>query len=227
MKILEALGLKRKASVNIKPMLPTLNAWVDLHYGGSAVFHVVVEEIGSDAIVTSHPDSGRLRPGATGTFLYTNSQGKFRFASLFLGEDPGGRLRFALPERVTSLGGGGANQRAAVRLDATVQGMWRMAAGGKGVGEFTKATVRDISRGGVALIIPAQLRKTQEIEVQLPLSDGPPLQAICEVMRIERIERSGKYSHGVRFKALRPFEERAVADFINKRQADLRARGLA
>ncbi|TAM85653.1 PilZ domain-containing protein [bacterium] len=226
MKILEALGLKRKTPVNIKPMLPALNAWVDLHYGASAVFHVVVEEIGPDAIVTSHPDSGRLRKGAAGTFVYTNPQGKFRFASPFLGEDGDGRLRFALPERVTSLGGA-ANQRSAVRLDATVQGKWRMAAGGKGVGEFAKATIRDISRGGVALIIPAQLRKSQQIEVQLSLGDGLPLQVICEVMRIERIERSGKYSHGLRFKALSPGEDRAVADFINKRQTDLRARGLA
>lgn len=226
MKLLQALGLKRKASVNIKPMLPTLNAWIDLHYGGSAIFHVIVEEIDSDAIVTSRPDSGRLRPGANGTFVYANPRGKFRFVSAFLGEDANGRLRFALPERITSLGGG-ANQRSAVRLDATVQGMWRMAAGGKGTGQFSKATIRDISRGGVALIIAAQLRKGQEIEVQLPLGEGPPVQAICEVMRVEPIERSRKFSHGVRFRALRPHEDRAVVDFINKRQADLRARGLA
>ena len=226
MKLLQALGLKRKEPANLTPMLPPLNAWVDLHYGGSAVFHVIVEEIGSGAIVTSHPDSGRLRPGATGTFVYTNPRGKFRFASSFLGEDADGRLRFALPERITSLGGR-ANQRSTVRLDATVGGMWRMAAGGKGTGQFSKATIRDISRGGVALVLSAQLRKGQEIEVLLPLGEGPPVKAICEVMRIEPIERSRKFSHGVRFRSLRPHEERAVADFINKRQADLRARGLA
>ncbi|TAM57863.1 PilZ domain-containing protein [bacterium] len=226
MKLLQALGLKRKAESNVKPLLPARNTWVDLHYGASAVFHVIVEEIEEDAIITSRPESGRLRSGTASSFVYTNAQGKFRFGTVLVGEEPDGRLRFALPQRITSLGGG-ANQRSAVRLDATVQGLWRMAAGGKGVGQYGKAAIRDISRGGVALILPSQLRKGQEIEVQLPLGDGPPLRVLCEVRRIEPIERSGKFSHGVRFRALRSTEERAIADFINKRQADLRARGLA
>jgi|GEM_PF-633546 len=228
MKLLEALGLKRKATTNIKPMLPSVNAWVDLQYAGTTVFAVCVEEIGNAGLVVSRPDGARPpRPGAMGTFVYANTVGKFRFSSRFLGEDGAGRLRFALPESVTSLGGGGANQRSTVRLDATVQGMWRMAAGGKGTGQFAKAAIRDISRGGIALILPAPLRKGQEIEVQIPLAEGGQVQAIGEVMRVERIERSGRFSHGVRFRNLRPEHDRAILEFINKRQTDLRARGLA
>ncbi|MDE2570968.1 MAG: PilZ domain-containing protein [bacterium] len=226
MKLLETLGLKRKAPANIKSMLPSVNGWVDLHCMGTTAFSVCVEEIHADSIVTSRPDKGQVRPGCTGTFVYTNAQGKFRFASRFLGEDARGRLRFAMPGSVTSLAAGG-NQRTAVRLDATVQGMWRMAAGGKGVGPLSRATIRDISIGGLALILPCELRKGQEVEVQVPLGPGTVLQVVCEVRRVEGIERAAKFSHGLKFRALSQAQERQVNEFIHRRQTDLRARGLA
>jgi c-di-GMP-binding flagellar brake protein YcgR len=48
-----------------------------------------------------------------------------------------------------------------------------------------------------------------------------------EVMRHDHIPTSGKHSHGLRFQGVRPEEEQAIVDFINKKQADLRSRGLA
>jgi hypothetical protein len=41
------------------------------------------------------------------------------------------------------------------------------------------------------------------------------------------VPTSGKHSHGLRFQGVTPDEDRAILEFINKKQADLRSRGLA
>ncbi|HVA37781.1 MAG TPA: PilZ domain-containing protein [Candidatus Dormibacteraeota bacterium] len=227
MKLFQALGFKRKPSPAIRRMLPKVNTWVELHYGASATFDVCVEHVDDDSIVTSRPEAGRMRQGAAVAIVFTTTQGKYRFGTRLVGEDARGHLRFAIPESVGIVGGGEANQRSALRMDATLPGMWRMAAGGKGVGQFDRATVRDISRGGLALTLPCELRNGLEIEVQVPLGSAPPVQVVCEVMRVDRIEGSAKFSHGVRFRNLSPAGDRTISEFINRRQVDLRARGLA
>jgi hypothetical protein len=57
--------------------------------------------------------------------------------------------------------------------------------------------------------------------------EGPPMTLLGEVMRHEKIKSSGKVSHGLRFQGLRPDEDQAIIEFINRRQAELRSRGLA
>jgi hypothetical protein len=46
-------------------------------------------------------------------------------------------------------------------------------------------------------------------------------------MRTSKIEASGKISLGLRFHGLKADEDRAIMEFINKRQAERRSRGLA
>jgi hypothetical protein len=46
-------------------------------------------------------------------------------------------------------------------------------------------------------------------------------------MRVEQVPTSGKHSHGLRFHGLTPTEDMAIRDFINRRTAELRSRGLA
>jgi c-di-GMP-binding flagellar brake protein YcgR len=58
-------------------------------------------------------------------------------------------------------------------------------------------------------------------------SSASPLLLLGEVMRSSKIETSGKVSLGLRFNGLSPGEDRAIMEFINKRQAERRSRGLA
>ena len=142
------------------------------------------------------------------------------------------KTTFEMPRKVnligTSVGGGGSQQRKSVRLDAIVMGTWRFAPNGLGHGPFEKATLRDISRGGCSLIIHRGLRKGQQVEVQMQLKpDGPTFTFFGEVMRVDTIKTSGKHSHGLRFQGVRPDEDQAIVEFINRKQSELRSRGLA
>ena len=66
------------------------------------------------------------------------------------------------------------------------------------------------------------------VEVKMALrGDAAPLVTLGEVMRSEQIPTSGKHSHGLRFHGLRPDEDQAILEFINRRQAELRSRSLA
>jgi c-di-GMP-binding flagellar brake protein YcgR len=124
--------------------------------------------------------------------------------------------------------GNGSQKRQSVRLDALVSAQWRFAPGGKGSGEFTRCSIRDISRGGCSVILDRELKHGATIEVRLMLrADVAPLTLLAEVMRHQQIPQSGKHSHGVRFHGVRPDEDQAIVEFINRRQSDLRNRGLA
>ncbi|HEV7180678.1 MAG TPA: hypothetical protein VGN11_12460, partial [Candidatus Baltobacteraceae bacterium] len=80
-----------------------------------------------------------------------------------------------------------------------------------------------------SLICERAMKLGTKLEVQLPLRSGgaAPVVLLGEVMRHDHIPTSGKHSHGLRFQGVRPEEEQAIVDFINKKQADLRSRGLA
>ncbi|HET9029902.1 MAG TPA: PilZ domain-containing protein [Candidatus Aquilonibacter sp.] len=203
--------------------LPPLHSFVDVTVAGRASRSVSVEEVGPERIAVGDTVG---RKGERGTFVYHNAAGKFRFAASIV-EVRDGMTCFEMPERIETLGGG-AQKRSSVRLDTLLSGHWRMAPGGKGVGEFTKGSIRDISRGGCALIMDRQCKVGQTIEVKMTLnSSAPPLTVLGEVMRVEQVPTSGKHSHGLRFHGLTPVEDRTILDFINRRTAELRSRGLA
>jgi len=203
--------------------LPPIHSFVDVTVSGRAARSVSVEEVGPRIVVGDTVG----RKGERAVFVYQNAVGKFRFASSVL-DARGGKTYFEMPQRIEALGGGGKQKRSSVRLDTLLTGQWRMAPGGKGVGEFMKASIRDISRGGCAIITDRMCKVGQTIEVKLTLSsNAPPLTVLGEVMRAEQVPTSSKYSHGLRFHGVSPVEDRAIMDFINRRTTELRNRGLA
>lgn len=204
--------------------LPVLHSFVDVTVTGRAMRSVSVEEIGPKYIAVGDI-IGRV--GERGAFIYQNPMGKFRFGST-IAEVREGRTYFEMPPKVESLAGGGSQKRSSVRIDTLVQGLWRMAPGSQGVGEFVKGSIRDISRGGCALIMDRPCKIGQYLEVKITLrNDMPPLTVLGEVVRVEQVPTSGKFSHGLRFHGVTPSEDHAILEFITRRQADLRSRGLA
>lgn len=205
--------------------LPQLNSFVDVMAGGRPARQVTVEAVGPKGIVTRETLG---RAGETAVIVYQAQAGRFR-AQTKIAASGNAKTTFEMPRRVSLIGAAtGAQKRQSVRLDAIVGGHWRFAPGGIGTGDWAKCTIRDISRGGCSLIIDRGLKNHAQVEVKMQLrSDAEPLTLLGEVMRHEVIKASGKHSHGLRFHGIRPSEDQAIVEFINRRQADLRSRGLA
>jgi hypothetical protein len=226
--MLNILGLRPRAlSDQLKLKLPQINSFVALAMTGSGPRGSVCVETLADRNfgVTALPGTST---GGTGVFTYENAVGKFRFASKCVGLR-GGIATFAMPVRIEALHVfASATHREAMRLDANVTARWRFAPGGRGSGEFARASLTDISRTGASLIVDREIRRGTYLETCFTVSPAaPPLVLLGEVMRSSGIESSKKISLGLRFNAVKPAEERAITEFINKRQAERRNRGLA
>lgn len=202
--------------------LPQLHSFVDVIVGGRPARQVTVESVGAKGIVTSDVLG---KAGETAVIVYQSQAGRFRAQTKIANAT----TTLETPRKVSLIGAAsGAQKRQSVRLDAIVAGQWRFASMGIGSGEWAKCTIRDISRGGCSLIIDRGLKSRTQVEVKMQLRpDGAGLTLLAEVMRHEVIPASGKHSHGLRFNGIRPDEDQAIVEFINRRQADLRSRGLA
>jgi c-di-GMP-binding flagellar brake protein YcgR len=226
--MLRMLGIKPKGlAPQLRAKLPQAQASVDLVViGGGPRGAVIVESVSAKGLVVDALPG--LRAGQTAVFTYQNAGGKFRFSAK-CAAIKGDHATFALPQRVETLRiVGESHKRAAVRLDATVPGQWRYAPGGKGVGEWARGSITDISRTGVSLIVDRDLRPGSYVEIRFSVSTtAAALALLGEVMRASKIEASGKVSLGLRFHGLKAEEDRAIMEFINKRQAERRSRGLA
>ncbi|HTX58805.1 MAG TPA: PilZ domain-containing protein [Verrucomicrobiae bacterium] len=205
--------------------LPQANSFVDVVVGGRQPRSVTVESVASNGIVTRDVVG---RAGEAAVILYSTSAGRFRASTRIAGVSANS-TKFDFPKRVDLVGAsGGAQKRSSVRLDTLVPGHWRFAPSGKGTGDFSRATIRDISRGGCSLITDRPVKMGSSVEVRIPLrADLPPVTLLGEVVRHQEIKTSGKHSHGLRFHGVRPEEDHAIVDFINRKQAELRSRGLA
>jgi hypothetical protein len=204
--------------------LPKLHSFVDVVVGGRPSRSVTVESVGAKGVVTRDA-LGRV--GETAILIYNASAGRFRMETK-IAAVTATSTQFDPPKRLSMIGAAsGSQKRQSVRLDAIVTGEWRFAPGSVGQGEWGKATIRDISRGGCSLILDRELKLHTTVEVKINLRDASSLVLLGEVMRHEKIKSSGKVSHGLRFHGLRPDEDQAIIEFINRRQADLRSRGLA
>jgi PilZ domain len=205
--------------------LPQLHSFVDVIAGGRPARQVTVESVGPKGIVMRETLG---KTGEIAVIVYQSPAGRFRAQTKILATG-NATTTFDMPRKVSLIGAAtGAQKRQSVRLDAIVSGQWRFAPGGVGIGEWSKCTVRDISRGGCSLIIDRGMKNHTQVEVKMQLRpDGEDLVLLGEVMRHEVIKASGKHSHGLRFQGVRPAEDQAIVEFINRRQADLRSRGLA
>ena len=211
----------------LKLKLPAVNSFVDVvMIGHGPRGSVCVEALNERSFVVGA--LAEMRVGGTGVFSYDNAAGRFRFSSKCVAVR-GATAVFALPERVETLQAfTEAKQRAAVRLDATVPAQWRFAPGGKGSGDYVRASLTDISRSGASLIVDRDVKKGSFVEVRFAVSTAAtPLVLLGEVMRNSPLESSKKISLGLRFHGMKAEEDRAIMEFINKRQAERRNRGLA
>ncbi|HEV3155126.1 MAG TPA: PilZ domain-containing protein [Candidatus Baltobacteraceae bacterium] len=216
-------GANAKKATVPEEKLPVLHSFVDVTVTGRQTRSVPVEEVGGRGIVVGDVLG---RAGERASFVYETPMGRFRFGATIVAVR-GNMTVFEAPARVEAIAGG-SQKRSSVRLDVLVVGSWRFAPGGNGVGEFVRGNIRDISRGGCALIMDRQCKVGQMLEVRLNLRPGlPPLTLLCEVMRTQQVPTSGKFSHGLRFHGLRAEEDHAILEFINNRLAELRSRGLA
>jgi hypothetical protein len=226
--MLRLLGIGPKAlSAQQKLKLPVANAFVDLAItSGGPRGSVCVESVNDRGVSVTMLAGTKL--GQTGVFSYQNAHGKFRFGAKCVALR-GTHAVFTVPDRIETLQlFSGAQKRAAVRLDATVPAQWRYAPGGKGSGEYVRASLTDISRSGASLIVDREVKRGTYVETRFSVSTaGSPLVLLGEVMRTAAIEATKKISLGLRFHGLKPEEDRAIMEFINKRQAERRSRGLA
>ncbi|MBV8370898.1 MAG: PilZ domain-containing protein [Candidatus Eremiobacteraeota bacterium] len=211
----------------LKMKLPQVNSFVDVVMIGHGPRGSICVEALSERSLVVGALSG-MRVGGTGVFSYTNAAGRFRFSSKCVALR-GATAVFALPERVETLQVfTEAKQRAAVRLDATVPAQWRFAPGGRGSGDWVRGSLTDISRSGASLIVDREVKKGSFVEARFAVSTAAsPLVLLGEVMRNSPIESSKKISLGLRFHGIKAEEDRAIMEFINKRQAERRSRGLA
>jgi PilZ domain len=226
--VLSLFGFGRRAlSPQLKLKLPQLNSFVDLVIAGGGPRGSVCVESLTDRDVTVSALPG-TKSGSTGIFSYNNEVGRFRFSSRCTAVRADEAV-FAIPERIETLQVfSGAQKRAAVRLDATVPAQWRFAPGMKGTGDYVRGSLTDISRSGASLIVDREVKKESYVEVRFAVSTAAtPLVLLAEVMRNSPIETSKRLSLGLRFHGVKPEEDRAIMEFINKRQADRRNRGLA
>ncbi len=213
-------------AANLPPSkLPQLHTFIDVIVGGRAARSVTVEAVGPKGITTKEC-VGRV--GESAVIVYTATSGRYRAHTKIVGATST-TTQFEPPRKLSLIGAStGEQKRSSVRMDTLVTGGWRFATAGVGNGEFARCTIRDISRGGCSLICERALKLGTKVEVQMPLKSGvPPLTLLAEVMRQQPIPSSGKHSHGLRFTGVRPAEDQAIIEFINRKQAELRNRGLA
>jgi hypothetical protein len=226
--VLHLLGIGRKPpAAQLKLKLPQVNSFVDVSIAGGGPRGSVCLESLSERNFTIGALAG-TKLGDTGVFSYTNPVGRFRFSAKCL-ELKARTAVFAIPDRVETLQVfSGATQRTAVRIDTTLPAHWRYAPGGKGTGEYMRGSLTDISRSGASLTVDREVKKGGFIELRFAVGRAAvPLVLAAEVMRTSDIENTKRHSLGVRFQGVRPEDDRAIMDFINKRQAERRNRGLA
>ena len=226
--MLNIFGLRsRPLPDQLKLKLPELNSFVALAMTGSGPRGSVCIESLTERNLSVAALPG-TNVGATGVFNYENAVGKFRFASKCVALRAG-MATFAMPERIEALHVFASDQtRNAARLDATVPVRWRFAPGGRGSGDFARASLTDISQTGASLIVDREIRRGTYLETCFAVNPAaPPLVLLGEVTRSAGIDSSKKIALGLRFNAMKPAEERAITEFITKRQAERRSRGLA
>jgi c-di-GMP-binding flagellar brake protein YcgR len=226
MGFLSLLGIKKApSSKQLREMLPSRHSFVDVSVRNGPKGSVCFENSGTTTFVTSVLPG--MSPGQQASFNYQNTGGKYRFNTAVKAVDAK-QATFALPAKIETVQKfGGSRQRTNVRIDTTVAMQWRYHSDGKVQSEWQKGVLSDISRTGSSLTTDRVLKVGNLLELKLPLLAGSdPIVVRAEAKRIDKIEGTQKYNVGLSFHPLKPEAERAIIEFINRRQVDLRNRGL-
>jgi hypothetical protein len=219
--LFEAMRSRSKSRAINSDHLPELNAFVDVAMGGKTE-SVPVESIGRTELAVRRPSKGAV--GTTALFNYTNGRGNFRFhAQCTAVEDR--TATFALPAEITVLQKV-YDRRRSVRLKYALPVVWRYAPDGVGYGEFTKSATVDISTGGVALMVPRELRTGTLVEIKFDLGESGVFTAVGALVRPTVQQPSGKFLAGIELR-VNPLQANAIDDFIATRQQGQRRRGIA
>jgi c-di-GMP-binding flagellar brake protein YcgR len=226
MGFLGLFGKKPPSGKELRAMLPSLHSFVDVTVRNGPKGSVCFENAGIKTFVTSTLPG--LSPGAQVNFVYQNTNGKYRFNAAVKSVDDK-QATFELPSKIETIQRfGGARKRTNVRIDTTVNVQWRYGATGKIESEWQKGVLSDISRTGSSLSADREVKNGNIIELKIPLrADGDPITVRADARRVDKIEGTQKFNIGLSFHPLRPDDERVIIEFINRRQVDLRNRGLA
>jgi c-di-GMP-binding flagellar brake protein YcgR len=220
-------GFKKAPSTKqLREMLPSLHSFVDVAVRNGPKGSVCFENSGVKTFVTSVLPG--MSPGQQVSFNYQNTGGKYRFSTAVKAVDDK-QATYDIPGRIETVQKfGGSRKRTNVRIDTTVTIQWRYSSTGQIQSEWQKGVLSDISRTGSSLATDKIIKTGNILELKIPLSqDGTaPVTVRADARRVDKIEGTSKYNVGLSFHPLKPDAERAVIDFINRRQVDLRSRGL-
>jgi c-di-GMP-binding flagellar brake protein YcgR len=226
MGFLSFLGLKKAPSAKqLREMLPSLHSFVDVAVRNGPRGSVCFENAGVKTFITSVLPG--MSPGQVASFNYTNAGGKYRFSTAVKAVDDK-QATFDVPGKIETVQKyAGSRKRTNVRIDTTTQMEWRYSSEGKIESSWQKGVLSDISRTGSSLATDKTIKSGNVLELKIPLSPGKPATMVkAEAKRVDKIENTSKFNVGLSFRPLTPEAERAVIDFINRRQVDLRNRGL-
>jgi c-di-GMP-binding flagellar brake protein YcgR len=226
MGFLGMFGIKAaSSSKQIREMLPSLHSFVDCAVRNGPKGSVCFENAGLKTFTTSVLPG--MSPGQQASFNYSNTGGKYRFSAVIKSVDDK-QATFDMPGKIETVQKfGGSRKRTTVRIDTTVTIQWRYSSTGKIESEWQKGVLSDISRTGSSLATDKVIKTGNILELKIPLAqDGTPILVRADVRRVDKIENTSKYNVGLAFHPLKPDAERAVIEFINRRQVDLRNRGL-
>jgi c-di-GMP-binding flagellar brake protein YcgR len=226
MGFLGLFGIKKApSSKQLREMLPSLHSFVDVAVRNGPKGSVCFENSGLKTFVTSVLPG--MSPGQQVSFNYSNTGGKYRFSASVKAVDAK-QATFELPGKIETVQKfGGSRKRTTVRIDTTVTVQWRYSSTGKIESEWQKGVLSDISRTGSSLTTDRTIKVGNILELKIPLSgEAPPTAVRADARRVDKIEGTAKFNVGLAFHPLKPEADRAIIDFINRRQVDLRNRGL-
>jgi c-di-GMP-binding flagellar brake protein YcgR len=82
--------------------------------------------------------------------------------------------------------------------------------------EYAEATTKNISRGGVCMVVPHKINEGNVIRVEIPVEKNErPIKAFCEVQWC-RPEDNGKFEVGLSFIALKEEDVEHLNNFVNE-----------
>jgi c-di-GMP-binding flagellar brake protein YcgR len=225
MGFLGMFGIKAApSSKQLREMLPSLHSFVDVAVRNGPRGSVCFENAGTKTFTTSVLPG--MSPGQQASFNYSNTGGKYRFSAAVKAVDDK-QATFEMPGKIETVQKFGSRKRTTVRIDTTVTIQWRYSSTGKIESEWQKGVLSDLSRTGSSLATDRVIKTGNIIELKIPLAqDGVPILVRADARRVDKIENTSKYNVGLAFHPLKAEAERAIIEFINRRQVDLRNRGL-